>query len=145
MNEVPTHNKEGFPVVPCDRCCGRERMDEFLAVDAGRCFKCHGARVVVRPGKAAKQWKAYKEALAEAQKATVADLKEGDVFTNGDARCVTLWQKFVRIEEDKSELNRSNGYVVVVGSKGKVGTKLDYPVRIHRPGAVDVNEFLKGL
>lgn len=140
-NEIPTHDKLGFPVVPCDRCCGDGVMEHFGHVDAGRCFKCHGSKVV-RVGKAAKAYKAYAAALAEAQKGTVADLEVGMVFTLGPANTVTRWQKFVGIEDDKYNAGR----IIVVGSKGRTGVEgTTFPVRIHRPGAVNVEEYTKGL
>lgn len=141
MSGTPTHNKDGFPVVPCDRCAGRERMEEFGHVANGECFKCGGDRVVVKPGKTARAYKAYKAAAVAAQVATVADLTEGDTFRFG-INTVDRWKKFEGITED----TLNEGYLNVQTNHGVVTVKgVDFPVRIHRPGAVDVNEYLKGL
>ncbi|XNL98389.1 hypothetical protein SEA_BUMBLE_78 [Arthrobacter phage Bumble] len=140
MSETPTTDKYGFPAVPCSRCMGRERMEEFLAVDAGRCFQCKGERVVVL-GKAAKAKAAF--LAARVQLKTAADLAVGDTFTTGGHNCITRWMKLEGIEEARGgglKLNTSKGPVVVGHSPE---TAAAFPVRLYVP--TDVAPYLEGL
>ncbi|QGJ93504.1 RNA binding protein [Arthrobacter phage Mufasa8] len=140
--EIPTHNKLGFPVVPCSRCAGRDTMEEYAHVDAGRCFQCQGQRVVVKPGKAAKAWKAYKEALDAAQSGTVGDLAAGDQFRVGNAWYVFAGLGVDRFGQNFIDTNKGN---IGLSQCKTVEAVAAFPVRIHRPDAVDVTEYLKGL
>lgn len=135
MSEVPTTDKFGFPAVPCSRCLGQGGMEHFNHVDAGVCFQCQGAKVVVVEPKA----KAAKAAFlaARVQLTTVAALKEGDTFTFGGHNAVTEWQKFIGITPSR------NG-IYVKASRGGASVKDDtFPVRLYVP--TDVQEYLKGL
>ncbi len=139
--EIPTTDRFGFPAVPCSRCMGQGGMEHYGHVDGGKCFQCHGEKVVVVDKKA----KAAKAAFlsARVRLVTIADLVEGDTFTTGGHNSITRWSKFIGIEADKSELNTSNGYIIVRTNKGSVGTKLDYPARVYVP--TDVQQYLAGL
>ncbi|WNO25898.1 hypothetical protein SEA_ALTADENA_76 [Arthrobacter phage Altadena] len=141
MSETPTTDKYGFPAVPCSRCLGRERMEEYLAVDAGRCFQCHGERVVVL-GKAAK---AKARFLADRiQLKTVADLVAGDVFSAGGVNTILRWVKLLEAPSEARGggllLNTSKGPVVVGHSPE---TAAAFPVRLYVP--TDVKDYLEGL
>lgn len=141
MSEIPTTDKFGFPAVPCSRCCGRERMEEFLAVDAGRCFKCNGERVVVL-GKAAKAKEAF--LAARVQLKTAADLAVGDTFATGGHNCITRWTKLLEAPSEARGggllLKTSKGPVVVGHSPE---TAAAFPVRLYVP--TDVAPYLEGL
>lgn len=138
MSETPTTDKFGFPAVPCSRCLGRERMEEYLAVDAGRCFKCNGERVVVVDPAAVAAKARFLE--ARVQLVTVADLKPGDVVALGGPNTITRWEKVGSVRPAKEE-----GRLIVQTNKS-AGTSAgaDYPARIFRP-EVDVKDYLEGL
>lgn len=62
--KTPTEtNNYGFPIVTCTRCQGRGIMEEYRGSFGGVCYKCNGARKVVRGGKAAKAWEAFRAAI----------------------------------------------------------------------------------
>ncbi|QTF82175.1 hypothetical protein SEA_PRAIRIE_78 [Arthrobacter phage Prairie] len=137
MSETPTTDKYGFPAVPCSRCAGRERMEEYLAVDAGRCFKCNGERVVVVDRKA----KAAKEAYlaARVQVVTVADLEVGQTVSLGGTNTIVRWIKIAGIREDQR-----NGGLLISSTRGEtISTPSDYPARLYVP--TDVAPYLEGL
>jgi hypothetical protein len=135
MGEVPTTDKFGFPAVPCSRCMGQGGMERYNHVDAGVCFQCQGAKVVVVDPKA----KAAKAAFlaARVQLTTVAALTEGDTFTTGGHNVVTQWCKLLGTEKVNQgiALKTTRGTVVVPNA--------EFPVRLYVP--TDVTEYLKGL
>lgn len=129
-------NRYGFPLIECDRCQGRGYMGEYANVFGGECFKCGGTKYMVKPGKAAKAWKAFKEACDAAQAATFADLKEGDKFT---APGIAGWAIY-----SHTTPNLNEGYLTYHHSKGTLGTKPEWACKINRP-LPDPAPFTKGL
>jgi hypothetical protein len=136
-NDVPTHDKLGFPVVPCSRCCGTGILTAFRNVQGGECFKCGGTGVFVKPGKAAKARAAYVEAVKAAQSKPWSEVKVGEVVLAGRA-----WRTVVDIREDKLNAGR---IIVTLKNGDRIGTDPAFSARMRDAEVPDVADYLKGL
>ncbi len=70
-------NSLGFPLVTCYRCGGSGHYSS-CEMYGTTCFDCAGKGVVIRRGKAAKAWAAYREATRAQTETTAGRLVLGD-------------------------------------------------------------------